>query len=71
MIKIHLCTLKSFKFKNAKTRTVVYTVSRTLRYEFDTFWFSKIPMNECFVVGLGIPPVPGDKIHTPVHISLL
>jgi hypothetical protein len=25
-------------------------------------------MNEYFVVGLGIPPVPGDEIHTPVDL---
>jgi hypothetical protein len=30
--------------------------------------FRNIPMNECFVVGLGIPPTPGDKIHTPVDL---
>jgi hypothetical protein len=27
-----------------------------------------IPMNECFVVGFGIPPVPGNEIHTPVDL---
>jgi hypothetical protein len=25
-------------------------------------------MNECFVVGLGFLPVPGDKIHTPSYL---
>jgi hypothetical protein len=28
-------------------------------------------LNECFVVGLGIPPVPGDRIHTPVDLIIV
>jgi hypothetical protein len=30
--------------------------------------FRNISINECFVVGLGIPPVSGAKIPTPVDL---
>jgi hypothetical protein len=30
--------------------------------------FRNISINQCFIVGLGIPPVPGAKIPTPVDL---